>query len=82
MTKCFGISVCCILCLVTPYLPGSCHDKAKNGPGLFNILWLGMCSPHEGKGDAHETLSLVFQRDKVPPTMVTDDSKEQTKGEF
>jgi hypothetical protein len=33
-------------------------------------------------GDAHETLSLVFQRDGVPPTMVTDDSKEQTKGEF
>ncbi len=34
------------------------------------------------KGDAHETLSLVFQSDGVPPTMVTDDSKEQTKGEF
>ncbi len=34
------------------------------------------------KGDAHETLSLVFQRDGVPPIMVTDDSKEQTKGEF
>jgi hypothetical protein len=34
------------------------------------------------KGDAHETLSLVFQRAGVPPTMVTDDSKEQTKEEF
>jgi hypothetical protein len=34
------------------------------------------------KGDAHETLSLVFQRASVPPTMVTNDSKEQTKGEF
>ncbi len=34
------------------------------------------------KGDAHETLSLVFQCDGVPPTMVTDDSKEQTNGEF
>ena len=38
--------------------------------------------PMKCKGDAHETLSLVFQRDSVPPTMVTDDSKEQTKGEF
>jgi hypothetical protein len=38
--------------------------------------------PMKRKGDAHETLSLVFQRDGVPPTMVTDDSKEQTKGEF
>ncbi len=38
--------------------------------------------PMKCKGDAHETLSLLFQRDGVPPTMVTDDSKEQTKGEF
>jgi hypothetical protein len=36
------------------------------------------------KGDAHGTLSLVFQRNGVPSTMVTDDSKdkEQTKGMF
>ncbi len=34
------------------------------------------------KGDAHETLSLEFQCNGVPPTMVTNDSKEQTKGEF
>jgi hypothetical protein len=32
--------------------------------------------PVKCKGDAHETLSLVFQRDGVPPTMVTNDSKE------
>jgi hypothetical protein len=38
--------------------------------------------PMKHKGDAHETLSLVFQCNSVPPTMVTDDSKEQTKGEF
>ncbi len=38
--------------------------------------------PMKPKGDAHETLSLVFQRNGVPLTMVTDDSKEQTKGEF
>ncbi len=38
--------------------------------------------PMKRKGDAHETLSLVFQRDGVPPTMVTNDSNEQTKGEF
>jgi hypothetical protein len=34
------------------------------------------------KGNAHVTLSLIFQHDGVPPTMFTDDSKEQTKGEF
>jgi hypothetical protein len=38
--------------------------------------------PMKRKGDAHETLSLVFQRDGMPLTMVTDDSKEQTKGKF
>jgi hypothetical protein len=38
--------------------------------------------PMKRKGEAHETLSLVFQRNGVPPIMVTDDSKEQTKGEF
>jgi hypothetical protein len=45
----------------------------------FGWAW---AHPMQRKGDTHETLSLVFQRDGVPPTMVTDDSKEQTKGEF
>jgi hypothetical protein len=31
--------------------------------------------PMKHKEDAHETLSLVFQHDGVPPTMVTNDSK-------
>jgi hypothetical protein len=34
------------------------------------------------KGEAHETLSLLFHRDGVPPTMVLDGSKEQCKGDF
>ncbi len=34
------------------------------------------------KGEAHETLSLLFHHDGVPPTMVLDGSKEQTKGDF
>ena len=34
------------------------------------------------KGEAHETLSLLFHRDGVPPTMVFDGSKEQCKGDF
>ncbi len=33
-------------------------------------------------GEAHETLSLLFHRDGVPPTMVFDGSKEQTKVDF
>ncbi len=38
--------------------------------------------PMKRIGDAHETLSFVFQHDGVPLTMVTNDSKEQTKVEF
>jgi hypothetical protein len=38
--------------------------------------------PMKRKRDAHEILSLVFQQDGVPLTMVTNDSKEQTKEEF
>ena len=38
--------------------------------------------PMKCKGVVHETLSLVFHCDGVPPTMVVDNSKEQTLGEF
>jgi hypothetical protein len=34
------------------------------------------------KGEAHETLSLLFHCDGVPPTMLLDSSKEQCKGNF
>ncbi len=34
------------------------------------------------KSEAHEILSLLFQRDGVPPTMVFDGSKEQSLGDF
>lgn len=38
--------------------------------------------PLTKKGDAHESLSLLFHRDGVPPTMILDGSKEQTLGVF
>jgi hypothetical protein len=38
--------------------------------------------PMTRKGEAHETLSLLFHRDGVPPTMIFDSSKEQCKGDF
>jgi hypothetical protein len=34
------------------------------------------------KGEAHETLSLLFHHDGVPPTMVFDGLNEQCKGDF
>ena len=38
--------------------------------------------PMKTKGEAHETLSLLFQREGVPPSIVMDGSKEQTLGKF
>ena len=43
---------------------------------------LAHAHPMKHKGEAHETLFLMFHRDGVPLTMVTDRSKEQTLGEF
>ena len=36
----------------------------------------------KAKLEAHETLSLVFQRDGVPPKIVVDNSKEHSLGGF
>ena len=38
--------------------------------------------PMRKKSQAHETLSLMFQREGVPNVMIMDGSKEQTMGEF
>ena len=38
--------------------------------------------PMRLKKHAHETLSLIFKRDGVPPKIVVDDYKEQTLGKF
>jgi len=32
--------------------------------------------------DAHETLSMMFKRDGVPPRLIVDGSKEQTLSQF
>jgi hypothetical protein len=75
--------VYCILCSAICYLPGPFHDKAIKWPRCMLRLLVGhVLNLWSAKGDAHETLSLAFQHDGVPPTMVTDDSKEPTKGEF
>jgi hypothetical protein len=43
---------------------------------------MGKSTPHDQKGEAHETLSLLFHHDGVPPTMVFDGLKEQCQGDF
>ena len=39
-------------------------------------------TPDENKGDAHETVYLVLNRDDVPPNIVTGVSKGYTLGSF
>jgi hypothetical protein len=43
---------------------------------------MGKSTPHDHEGEAHETLSLLFHCDGVPPTMVFDGLKEQCQGDF
>ena len=38
--------------------------------------------PMKRKGNAHESMSLLFKRDGVPPKMLMDGSKEETLGSF
>ena len=38
--------------------------------------------PMAKKSDAHHGLSLMFARDGVPNTIIMDNAKEQTLGEF
>ncbi len=54
----------------------------KMGQAYATSFGWARAYPMKRKGDTHETLSLIFQRNGEPPTMVTNDSKEQTKGEF
>ena len=44
----------------------------------------GWCQAHPmtPKGEAHETLSFLFHCDGVPPSMITDNLKEQILGDF
>ncbi len=59
-------------------------SQQSNKMAQVYAMSFGLARAHlmKRKGDAHETLSLVFQHNDVPPTMVTNDSKEQTKGEI
>ncbi len=43
---------------------------------------MGMCVSYEDKSEARKVLSLIFQHEGVPPSMVMDGSKEQTLGKF
>jgi hypothetical protein len=43
---------------------------------------MGKSTPHDQKSEARETLSLLFHRNGVPPTMIFDGPTEQCKGDF
>lgn len=38
--------------------------------------------PLKTKSEAHESLSLLFKRDGVPPRLITDNAQEEQRGEF
>jgi hypothetical protein len=55
------------------------HKYAQVYSTLFGWSWV---HPLKRKGNAHETLSLLFHWDGVPSAMIMDGSKEQTLGDF
>jgi hypothetical protein len=59
-------------------------SRSKNKCAQVYAMSFGWVKAHPmtTKGKAHENLSLAFHRDGVPPTMVLDGLREQTKGDF
>ena len=60
--------------------------KSKRGNKCAQIFatdfgW-GRAYPMTSKGLAHESLSVLFAREGVPPVMMMDNAKEQTQGDF
>ncbi len=59
----------------------SCSGN-KCAPVYATSFGWARAHPMTRKGEAHETLSLLFHCDGVTPNMVLDGLKEQTKGDF
>ena len=64
-------------------IAGATSKIGKNYAELFATDFL--CThafPMKKKVEAHEALSIMFQRDGVPPQMIVDGSKEQMRGDL
>ena len=64
-------------------IAGTVSKRGNKNTQVF-ATWNGWTRayPMKRKGEAHEALSLLFQREGVPPVMIVDGSKEQTSNEF
>ena len=67
-----------IICTVIHYLLLQCPGEAR---GVTNFCWPHLF-PVKVKSDAHRALSLLYQWDGVPPTVICDNCKEKVLGEF
>ncbi len=60
--------------------------ESKNGNKCCQVFATNFgrarAHPLKRKGEAHEELLLMFKRDRVPPKMILDGSKEPVKGVF
>ena len=54
----------------------------KYGQAYFTRYGWSRFQPMDKKSEAHDTLSLVFKQDGVPPNMIVENSREQSLGEF
>ena len=64
-------------------IAGTVSKRGNKNAQVYGTSF-GWCRAHpmERKSQAHETVSLLFKRDGVPPAMIMDNSKEQLSTEF
>ena len=64
-------------------IAGTKSRRGKSYAEVFTTSFGWMRAfPMQKKSKVHEALSLLFQRDGVPPTCIVDGSKEQVQGDF
>ena len=54
----------------------------KYGQAYCTSYGWSRCHPMAKKSEAHDTLSLVFKQDGVPPKMIVDKLREKSLGKF
>ena len=70
--------------MFTDTMKSNVISRRKNEYSQMYCTNFGWARAHsmKSKGEAHDTVSLVFKRDGVPPKMIMDGSKEQSRGLF
>ena len=59
-----------------------CPEGAKDVTSICHRLWMARAFPRASRSEAHETLSILFVRDGIPPTCICDNARELVQGKL